>query len=305
MICGGTIFVLPDQNFITMTTQNLLPLFRRLSKSLIALMLCASCSVHIPRSEVYYTNEETNANNIWPTITDETDQYRISLTALGNIDDALLYEVSLLNNGTDSLFIDPRSWKMYPISPAEGTVYDTLSIMSSEEISALYEDLATKVRKNKNKNNIIIISVGVVLVVGVLFLIAKTQKDDDEKEKKKEKKKRSSGSFSNAVANETINITFYTARNFRVNQQMTTKQRIKQLRMEATRYSHSFMEAVGIAPGEQLRFDVYFPIVPNLRDFKLSWQINDDPLEWRFGHMVRANKAQYEIGIPSSFQEEY
>jgi len=266
------------------------------------MLLSVSCAVvSVPRSEIYYVDDQSQQKSIWQTITDENDRYRLSLTPLGNLDDALLFEVDFLNKSSEDMVIDPRLWTMQTSSSyaSEYKAMENVDMMSSEEIATLYNQLADKMQSAKQQNDAVAFAIGAILVIGLIVVIADMQNAAA----------KAASNNGEVVTNnfQRPMVTPYISLGFQFNPyrsytRMNTNDRIQFLRNEADRYSKSFIDAASVAPGEEINFNIFFPRVASMSDFKLSWQLDGKFLEWHFNQLINGMKIQNDVGVPSGVE---
>lgn len=270
---------------------------RRAIKSAVALVLCASCSVTVPRSTVSFVNEETMETQLWPVISDENDNYKLSVSALGNIDDALIFQVDVTNKILDSLVIDPSLWQLYPVTPAENgwTTLDTIQTMNTQEIAAVYSQLADKIQEAQNKETAAKIIVGVVLIVGLLVLAS-------EMDQKARKNNNNRDYYANNYVSSSVNLSFNAIAPVRFDRRIGPKDRIYQMREESDKFKGFNQEPISLLPGEDVSFDVYFQRLADMNNFKLTWNLNGEQYEWYFNHAINGDKPQDMLGIPSGLE---
>lgn len=262
-----------------------------IAKTAVASLLCVSCSVNVPKSTMYYVDPDTQANVLWPEITEETDRYKLTLAPLGNVDEALVFEVNMLNKSQDSLLIDPRTWNLFAANPEIWNVLDTAQLMNTSEIAVLYDQLADKVKTAQDNETAAVVLVGVVLIVGVLFIIANAESDSDDSESD------SDGQWVDS------SVDFFTEVSFSggARPTMTTGQIIQELKRESARFQRSFLESTYLLPEEEITFDLYYHRDQNKKGYILETDFEGKHLSWKMLHEIDGMKSEQYIGIPSRY----
>jgi hypothetical protein len=247
---------------------------KRKSTIVLVLLLCASCSVNIPRSTITYVDPVTKRWEDWPKITDETEKYKVTVEPLGNMNNTLVFDINVQNKNMDSLYIDPTVWKMYGASQykEEWIFADTLASLTPLQIAEAYDDLAKKMQTAKSNSEAAMIFFGIILLVGIIALAASTDSDDESYDDDDGIFIGSSSGFSSYKGN-----------------LPTEKQQIRQLRSQASFFRGTTHEPLVLRRGESAGFEMYFLRKTNFKVLRLQWGFNDEVFEWEFFHSIQGN----------------
>lgn len=256
---------------------------KRSLQLVIVTLLCVSCSVSIPQSSIAYIDPQTKQGHLWPKVTDETDDYSITLEPLGSIAESLAFQVEIQNSHLDSLYIDPKDWKMYTAArETDGWIpSDTLSPMTTLQAAQMYEVSAEKIQKARNTRNGVMIFIGVILIVGIVALAMSADEDDTDDSCCED-----DGFYYQGASNRYVSYEGrgYSSQNF---DDMPEKQQINLLRMRANQVRKGRLEPTTLYSGESVVFDVYFPRKPNVQILKMQWQIEGNNFQWDFRHYLK------------------
>ena len=251
---------------------------------LILSLLTVSCSLQAPRSTISVLDPQESKPRQWPVIQDQYDDYELILEPLENVENTLVFGVTLYNPGVEDLYVDPRLWTMYTQSKVDDHIIkDTVQVMDTEAIATVYQSQADRIiRAQKTKRTILIVT-SIVLVLGTVAILANSNLDSDE--------------VADYEGEEIIysqparrtSVSFYGGMNFGPNRprQKTPKEQIQWAQEMTERYQQSEMTPTYVPPGEEISFEVYFPRPEGLRAFQLNWQLAQKDLNWAFVHQLR------------------
>ncbi len=250
----------------------LLSALKRTIQAAIISILSISCTVSIPQSTISYIDPTTKQSHPWPKVTDETEEYKVSVEPLGNIDNILGFAIEVDNKGLDSLYLDPREWKM-PFALRESDAWiplDTLSVLETEQVAEVHHTYANKLQQAKNNSDAALILIGIILIVGVVAIAMSADGDSDDSTCDDDEYfylESSNNSYSSSVHND-----------------LSPNQKISYLNMRANEIRKGRLEPTILLKGESAAFDIHFPRRSDMQIFKLIWEMNDKDFEWSFRH---------------------
>lgn len=245
-------------------------------------LLSVSCSVNIPRSYIQYVNHETKKIQLSPVITDETDEYKLVVEPLGNVDDYLIFNVDLTNKNMDTLYIDPREWQLlYSESKFfnDSIPMDSLRPITPNEASLVYANLADKLEGAEEGKKAALVIVGVVLIVGVILVAVALSGEGDEDECEEEDEWGDFNFGLNVISSPEIRPS--RDRNF-----SSIDREILYYNDMSEVMKHQVQERILLQRDEFVNFDLYFKRKENMRILKLKGGFNDQQFEWDFNHIM-------------------
>lgn len=252
------------------------------AKLVLVSILCISCSLNIPRSSIAALDPLSAEPYPYPVITDDQDHYTLSLEPLDNVGDMLVFGVRVYNKQPDSIYIDPRTWKMQTLSLSNGVEkIDTLELLSTQEIASSYRVLGKKIKEAENNKQVAIAIVAIVLIVGLIVIIANADDSADSTDDVDE------GDDDDQIVDwvsSSISFSYYGGSASRFSNELSPKEQINILNDIASRYDRSEILPTYIQPFEELTYEVYFRRPDGLRRFNLQWQIGDQQFSWDFIH---------------------
>ncbi|MFT7232313.1 MAG: hypothetical protein ACI8TA_001529 [Cyclobacteriaceae bacterium] len=253
-------------------------------------LLSVSCTVNIPRSYIQYIDQETKQTKLSPVITDETDEYKLAVEPLGNVDDYLIFNVDLTNKNLDTLYIDPREWQL--LFSESKYFYDSIPVdslrpLTPAEASLVYANLANKLQAAEDGKEAAIIIIGVVLIVGVIVLAVALAGEDDEDDDSDYAYEGSDNNF-NFSFNVLSSSDITPIRDRNMNPIQSEILYYKDMSREI---KPQVQEKMFLQRGEFVNFDLYFKRMENMRTLKLQGGFNDQLFEWDFNHIMVAPTA--------------
>ncbi|MFY0601866.1 MAG: hypothetical protein JXR03_19485 [Cyclobacteriaceae bacterium] len=233
-------------------------------------ILCISCSVNIPQSTFQYYNPETKATLPNPVITDETDDYKLVIEPLGNVDNTLVFEINILNKNLDTLFINTKDWNLQygnTVQPSAFVAQDTIPPLTAQEASFVFQDLAQKLETAENNKQAAIIAIGIILIIGVIAIAVSSSEEDDQSE------------YDDCYEGVFFEIDGYSENSF-----SHIEDEIGFYKRKSTEVLHELKEDIKLLRGESTNFELFFRRVNQMKTLKLMGGFDDKTFEWNFIH---------------------
>jgi hypothetical protein len=236
----------------------------------------------MPVSTIAVLDPGKKKPNKWPIIKDESENFEIILEPYENVENSLVFGVTVFNQGQEKMLIDPAKWSMYSQrwSEDQRLIKERFSILSSDSIASLYESQIVRLEQLEKTKKTILITTSVILIVGTVAILANQDHSADVAERSDEVVYYSDQGM--------IGVSFYDGLDRGASKKkMSNKEKIAFAHEMNEKYRNSEIMPTILSSGEEIYFEVYFHRVEGLRAFQLNWELSNKALEWQFVHSTR------------------